>query len=789
MVSKEANTIADNLKNALSFSLSATKTLAFLVEKYGVPEDFDSVAAEILESNKFIDAIELTRKGVITHVYPTVGNIGVIGYDVLGDSSRSHEAFEAINRGELFFAGPLELRQGGTAVVGRLPIFRDNSFWGFSVVLIRLSTLLSAAGIDETAGGDFVYQLSKRNPSNGKEEFFLKGQMPANKHFFSIEVPDGEWKLYVVPQGHLGFTSRVLPFAILGLILSFTAGLFAWNFALQPEKLKQRIHEVTTAMNAYQAVATESLKRVNRLYHFSSRINHLMVHATDEGSMYKQVCEAAITIGEFKLAWIGLIDEDRKRILPACSAGDTQGYLPAITPVSVSAGDAENPAMRMLLTETYVHCNDIATDPLMNQWSGKALERGYRSSILLPIRKFGEIVGSFELYSHEADCFDEKEIRLLEETANNISFTLENFAKDRRRSQAEQQIQSEKLLSDSIINSLPGIFYLYDRDGKFLRWNRNFEIVSGYHAAEIGKMHPLDFFDGDDRALIREKINNVFASGYDDAVANFYTRDRQKIPYFFNGRKVNFDGIDYLIGMGLDMTEQVKAESDLRERAEEIERLSTHLQNIREEERSHIALEIHDVLGQQLTALKMDATWIKKRTSDSEAVTSRVCSMISLIDDTIRTVRKIASDLRPGILDDLGLIAALEWQGTEFEKNTGIALHFKTNKTDIELERNLSTNIFRVYQEALTNVARHSGATSVYASLDCDDEAIKLVVKDNGKGIDPEEIRTNKSLGLISMMARARLFKGEVIVDNVVPQGTLVKLNIPLTRSENIVSL
>lgn len=788
MVSKEANTIADKLKSALSFSLSATKTLAYIVEEYGVPPHFDSVAADILESNKFIDAIELTRNGVITHVYPSEGNISVIGYDVLDDSSRNQEALRAIDKRALFFAGPFELRQGGTAVVGRLPIFRENSFWGFSAVVIRFSTLLEAAGIDDTTNKSFVYQLSKQNPSTGKEEFFLKGPIPAGKRYVSIEVPDGEWSLYVLPKEHFGFMSRVLPFAVLGLVLSVTAGLFGWHFAFQPLKLKQRIQTVTTEMNQYQTAATHSLKRVNRLFHFTSRINHMVVHVANEETMFKQVCQISTDIGEFKLAWIGLIDKGQQKIFPACSSGDKQGYLAEITPISVNPADIEGPSMRMYKTGEYVRCNDIATDPLMKPWASKALERGYGSSIILPIRKFDEIVGSFNLYAREPGYFDEKEIQLLVETSSNISFTLENFEKERMRTRAEQQIQSEKILSDSIINSMPGIFYLYDRKGKFLRWNKNFETVSGYSAAEIEAMRPIDFFHDDDQPLLQEKINNVFDSGYDDVIADFYTSDHRKIPYFFNGRKVNFGGIEYLIGMGLDITGQVKAENELRERAEAIERLSTHLQNIREEERSRIALEIHDVLGQQLTALKMDSTWIKKRSADA-AVAERISSMIALIDDTIKTVRKIASELRPGILDDLGLIAALEWQGTEFEKNTGIGLIFETNKNDIDIEKALSINIFRIYQEALTNIARHAGATSVHVRFIHSDDFIQMMVKDNGRGIDLNNIKEKKSLGLVSMKARARLFKGEVLVENAAPNGAIVILRIPLTKNENIVSI
>src|SRR6188768_1884744 len=196
-INQEADFVKDKLQAALSFSLSATKTLAFLVEEYGVPRDFASTAKEILESNKYIDALELTREGVITHVYPLEGNESALGYDILNDPATRKEALKALEKKELYFAGPLTLKQGGQAVVGRLPIFQENNFLGFSAVLVKLSTLLKAAGIDSLQNKNFVYQLSKANPITGKEQFFLPATIPHEKrHVATVEVPDGEWKLY-----------------------------------------------------------------------------------------------------------------------------------------------------------------------------------------------------------------------------------------------------------------------------------------------------------------------------------------------------------------------------------------------------------------------------------------------------------------------------------------------------------------------------------------------------------------------------------------------------------------
>ena len=153
--------------------------------------------------------------------------------------------------------------------------------------------------------------------------------------------------------------------------------------------------------------------------------------------------------------------------------------------------------------------------------------------------------------------------------------------------------------------------------------------------------------------------------------------------------------------------------------------------------------------------------------------------MISLIDDTIMTVRRISSELRPSILDDLGLIAAIEWQGQEFEKRTGIKSNIQTNLNDNNISKDLATNIFRVYQEALTNITRHSEATEIETTLNETTNSIVLTIKDNGLGFDFEEVKYKNSLGLVGMKERALLFKGEVNIISEKLKGTTIILKIP----------
>ncbi len=221
----------------------------------------------------------------------------------------------------------------------------------------------------------------------------------------------------------------------------------------------------------------------------------------------------------------------------------------------------------------------------------------------------------------------------------------------------------------------------------------------------------------------------------------------------------------------------------LRESEDKLRRLAAHLISVREEERAHIAREIHDELGQVLTGIKMEVGWLAKRLKEP-VLLEKTDSMSKLIDSTVQTVRKIATGLRPEMLDDMGLVAAVGWQAKEFQKRTGIRCRVKlppeTTKPDIDV----STTAFRIFQEILTNVARHSRATRVDIDLEVGEEQLRLEVADNGVGIGQAELDGKKSLGLLGMHERALLFGGEVNISGAPGHGTRVAVTIPTsTRS------
>jgi len=216
----------------------------------------------------------------------------------------------------------------------------------------------------------------------------------------------------------------------------------------------------------------------------------------------------------------------------------------------------------------------------------------------------------------------------------------------------------------------------------------------------------------------------------------------------------------------------------LKESEDKLRRLAAHLISVREEERTHIAREIHDELGQVLTGIKMEVGWLQKRLTEP-LLLEKTESMSKLIDSTVQTVRKIATGLRPEMLDDMGLVAAIGWQAKDFQKRTGIRCRVKLPPETVKPDIDVATTAFRIFQEILTNVARHSRATRVDIDLGVTDEQISLEVQDNGVGIAEAEVNGRKSLGLLGMHERALLFGGEVHITGASGHGTRVAVVIP----------
>jgi len=282
----------------------------------------------------------------------------------------------------------------------------------------------------------------------------------------------------------------------------------------------------------------------------------------------------------------------------------------------------------------------------------------------------------------------------------------------------------------------------------------------------------------------------IFLSGtYDDAVSSFRGYEAGGVDYLLKPLvpeilrskiSVFIDLYRYNAELSREIAERKVVEQNLRESEERLREFAAHIQAVREEERTSMAREIHDELGQALTGLKMDLSWLEKRLPKGlEKQTEKVKSMFRLIDDTIQSVRKISSELRPQVLDDVGLTGTLRWQAREFQARTGIRCKVDLPEEEFGIDQNRSTAVFRIFQEVMTNVARHAKATKVDIKLRRDADHLILNIADNGRGIAQADLRSQKSLGLVGIRERALILGGQVEIEGIDGKGTSVTLSIP----------
>jgi signal transduction histidine kinase len=229
-----------------------------------------------------------------------------------------------------------------------------------------------------------------------------------------------------------------------------------------------------------------------------------------------------------------------------------------------------------------------------------------------------------------------------------------------------------------------------------------------------------------------------------------------------------------------EVADRTRAEQDLRESRQQLRALASHLQSVREQERTDIAREVHDELGQALTVLKMDVHWLSQRVGATPGLTDKTRAMSDTIDTTVQAVRRISAQLRPRLLDDLGLSAAIEWQAREFEERSGIQCDVRSDPEDIVLDRDRTTALFRIFQETITNVARHAGASRVDVLLRRLPDEVDLTVTDDGRGITAEQAADARSLGIAGMRERALALGGSVEIAGLDGAGTTVHVRIPV---------
>lgn len=386
----------------------------------------------------------------------------------------------------------------------------------------------------------------------------------------------------------------------------------------------------------------------------------------------------------------------------------------------------------------------------------------------------------------------------------NKNKTVQSFVKITRDTTEQKRAREKIDYLARLIDDTSDAIFSTGSDGAIKTWNRSSELLFGYTADEVigreatelmrpqltedvrepirRQLQEQGSWKGEIMYLDREGVQRTILQ----SVSTILDIDDKPGGYVIVGRDVTRwkEVEEQLRAFNSDLADQVKAKTaEISQSNAELRALSSHLQDIREEERAAMAREVHDELGQQLTGLKMDLALILKKlpAANTDWLVAKTQGTMDLLDTTIRTVRKIASELRPSILDDLGLVAALDWQGQEFMKRSGIGTSFESDATIPTLPPGVSIGIFRICQESLTNVARHSRAKNVSIALQTRGDHLTLTIQDDGCGLDPERTgRNGKTLGLLGMKERALMMGGTLMIDSKPGEGLTLCVTVPL---------
>ncbi len=537
--------------------------------------------------------------------------------------------------------------------------------------------------------------------------------------------------------------------------------------------------------------AEEMSARLNRSLRIVMQCSEAIVRARDEASLLDQVCGILVDVGSYRLAWVGRAEQDAsKTIRPIARRGNARGYLDAISLTWADDPYGAGPMGTAIRTAAPFLSRDIAEDERF-AWRREALARGLRSALALPLLVRGRAVAALGIYAAAPDAFDAEELHFLETLAQDVSLGIATLRTSAERDDLlEALFVSERRLRE-MLESVQLVVVALDLEGKVTFCNEYLARVLGLRRAEvIGSDWFARFIPADQQSQIKESFNQMLgvASLAAHLESDLLTTqgERRTISWSFTTtRNMNAQVIG-VTGIGEDITDRLRlaaARDELLTQVvaahERLQTLSRQLVRVQEEERRNLARELHDEIGQSLTALKIMLDVSLKAPATANA---NLRQAQALLNELIGKVRELSLDLRPGMLDDLGLLPALLWLFDRYTQQTNVQVSFHHARLDDRrFAPEIETAAYRIVQEALTNVARHALTDHVFVEVQVTDHTLHIEVRDQGRGFDAAAVLSaGYAAGLSGLRERVTLLSGTLNIESAPGQGTRVMASLPL---------
>jgi len=347
-----------------------------------------------------------------------------------------------------------------------------------------------------------------------------------------------------------------------------------------------------------------------------------------------------------------------------------------------------------------------------------------------------------------------------------------------KKSEYEKQLALKR--NEQVISTMMDGFMLANRDGKIIEVNPSYCHIIGYTREELLKMTINDLKVIKSSAGTQKRFDETQKAKHLQFETKHFRKNGEIVNLLVSTSIMIVDEKPMFSIFFKDINEQIKAQQKIAEYTIQLRQLTTHLQDIREEERSALSRELHDEIGQHLMAIKIDVSRLSGCIDENEKALNLIKEIKALIDSSVSSVRRINSELRPSLLDDMGLFAALEYQIKEIERRTNIKFDFSISMEEPTLNSKVSICIFRIFQESLINIVKHSNAKKVTAEINQKNGSMELIITDNGRGFEISDGTIIKTFGLLGMKERASMMNGILDVKSVPGKGTTLHLTVPL---------
>lgn len=752
----------------------------------GTPQNkWEDDAAHYIEHQPAYQAIEWVDPSYhVRWIQPLEGNEQAQHLELKFERRRWDALIKAREERKVTLSRSIDLVQGGKGFLAYKPLFPNNRFDGFMVAVFRLHTLLDILPHQENFSqeyvislyeGDLIYRSQEASPLHDTAKSNTAQYDTEWGRETDITLYNITWRLRVDPTQKLLATvqSSIPEISLsLGLMIALLLTLTVNRF----QTVRENIKTIKLTNKRLEGEITNRIKIENSLHEYKGHLEEL-------------IDERTAVLLETNTRLLNEISEHK-------STGKTlqksKAQLQAILDFAPALISIKNLEGNITLVNSRF---EVLTEGSPVKFTGKNLFDLFPKDIAnemqkddLLVEQTGKAIKTEETFVHKDGSIHTYlaiKFPLLNESDHVYSIcSICTDITDQKLAQ-EALVKSEKNLQAIFDNALDGIFTI-DGNGIIQTFNPSAERIFGYSAEKIIGKNVAILIHNIDTETHSRYIKNHIKSGNSRIVGAEQREvvalhsDGNTFPLELSVGNIKNDHHHMFIAITRDISLRTQTQEELNRSREQLRDLASHLESVREEDRKIIAREIHDELGQILTAISTDVHWIISHCPEDQYILEeKALSILPNVESAIQSVQRIVSELRPPILDDLGLESAVTWFCEQFQNRTGITCKPEINLDDSSISPEYSTAIFRILQESLTNVARHSGASTAVITLGTINNTINMEIVDDGKGIKNNEINAHNAFGLIGMRERALTFGGKIVIEKRNDQGTSVNLILP----------